>query len=124
MHRYGTAACRCRRRPPCFSTSRDSRSACASARACSTSSSNPLPGSNGTRGLRQLTRGVLETETAHLLRRRPDERDARGLTSLCERCVLAQESVAGMNRLRTGLERRGDDAILSKITFRGRRGAM
>jgi hypothetical protein len=62
---------------------------------------------------------VLETEAAHLLRRRPDEHDASGLAFVRKRCVLAEESVARMYGLRTRLASCRNDSILLEITFRG-----
>jgi hypothetical protein len=64
-------------------------------------------------GLRQFAGRVFETEAAHLLRRRSYEHDTGSLASLCERCVLAQETVARMDGLSTGFASRGDDAILA-----------
>ena len=54
-------------------------------------------------------RRVLQAECAHLFRRGSDEDDARALAGFGESGVLAQESVAGMDRLgaRAGARRRG-----------------
>ena len=51
---------------------------------------------------RQITRQMLEAEIAHLRRRRTDEDDAGGGTCLGKRAVLAQESVAWMDRFGAG----------------------
>src|SRR5689334_7228250 len=48
---------------------------------------------------------MLQSEIAHLLRRRSDEDNSLFRTSIGELCVLAEKSVAGMDCLSVGLTR-------------------
>ena len=69
--------------------------------------------------LGDLARRVLQAERAHLRRRRPEEHDAGALARLGEVRVLAQEAVAGMDRLRAGLRRgRVEDRVLTSDNSR------
>ena len=66
---------------------------------------------------------MLQPEAANLVRRRPDERDARDVARLGEGGILAQKSVAGMHRLRARLARDGEDALGVQIALASRCGA-
>ena len=69
----------------------------------------------------QRARGVLQAEEAHLVGRWAEEDQARGFDGLDEAGVLGQESVARMDRLRPGGERRVDDALAVEVALRNRR---
>ena len=71
--------------------------------------------------LRDGARGVLQAEDAHLLRRRPDERETRLLAGFREVRVLAEEAVARMNRLRAGAPRGVENLFHEQVAFADRR---
>ena len=73
----------------------------------------------GARG--EFARGVLQAEGAHMLRPRPDEFDPLDSESLGEAGVLAQETIAGMHRLRAGLLARRNHRLNVEIALRRRR---
>ena len=72
---------------------------------------------------RDRTRLVLEPKAPELIRRRPDEGDAARRALLGELGVLAQEAVAGMDRLRAGLLGRIEDPLRLQVALRRRRAA-
>ena len=69
---------------------------------------------------RQLARGVLQAEGAHLLRRRSDEHDAGVLAGLGEAGILRQEAVARMDRFGAGLPCGVEDRVDLRDSFRQR----
>ena len=71
--------------------------------------------------LGDLARHVLEAERAHLRRRRPQEHQPGALARLDEPRVLAEETVAGVDRLRAGAARGLDDGVLLQVALDGRR---
>src|SRR6266404_2353707 len=70
---------------------------------------------------RNRTRGVLETELQHMLRSGTDEGHAASVACLRKSGILAQESVAGVNRFRSGLLRRSENCRNRKVALGGRR---
>ena len=68
-----------------------------------------------------LPRGGLVTHGADLRRRRSDKVDVRRDAGLGELGVLGEKSIAGMNGVRTGDLRRGDDARDIEIRLARRR---
>ena len=66
---------------------------------------------------------VLQPERAHLLRRRAEEHDPGALAGFGEVGVLAQESVARMNRFGAGLARRVENCLLVQVALSRRRRA-
>ena len=71
--------------------------------------------------LHQLTRGVLDAEASHLLRRGADEGDAVRLHRFRKLSVLAQKPVAGKDRLGARAERRIENRFAVEVA-RGCRG--
>jgi len=71
---------------------------------------------------RQNARGDFRAEASDRFRRWADEHHARILASRREIRVLAQKSVARMNRIRAVLPGRFEHPVDSQITFRRRRG--
>ena len=67
--------------------------------------------------------GDLVAHRLDRLRRRPDERQARGRAGAGEPGVLGQEPVAGVDGLRAGCLRGGDDRLDGQVALRGRRRA-
>ena len=61
-------------------------------------------------------RGVFTPELAHILRRRPDERDARIFAPLREIGVFRKKTVARMNRLRAAFNRGLEDFFRVEIS--------
>ncbi len=72
---------------------------------------------------RDLAGTVLEPEGAHLRGARPDEAQPGRLAGLGECRVLGQEAVAGMDRLRAGLARGGQDRLHPQVAVGGAGGA-
>ena len=67
--------------------------------------------------------GGLGTHRAHRRSRRPNEYQARCGAGVGEVGVLGQEAVAGMDGLRAGGQRHGDDFFAAQIAFLGGRRA-
>ena len=96
---YRKAACRCRRRRQCSSASRDIRSVAPPRAAYVFVVQQSSPGQQRHAvALGDFARRVLQPERSHLLRRRTDERDAMLRAGFREIGVLAEESIARMNR--------------------------
>ena len=76
-----------------------------------------------TGALREFARCVLESEDAHLFRRRSDECETCAFARLREVCIFAQKSVARMHRLRTRLAGGGENFLHAQIAFSDWRGA-
>ena len=70
--------------------------------------------------LGQFARAMLQSERAHLFRRRADERNAFALACLGEIGVLRQEAITRMDGLRPARPRNFQNAIRAQITFRRR----
>ncbi len=68
---------------------------------------------------RQLARPVLETELAHLRRRRADKGDTRRLAGVGKLGALGQKAVAGVDRLRAGGCRRRKDLVDAQVAVGG-----
>ncbi len=74
-------------------------------------------------GFHQLLGFRLRTHGANGADRRADEDDARLVAGVAEGFVLGQEAVSGMDRLRAGALRGGDDLVDHQIAFARRRRA-
>ena len=67
---------------------------------------------------------VLFAHSANDFRRRSDEFEPAGLTHVCEICILAQQSVAGVDGIGIGDFGGADNRRDIEIAFRGRGGPM
>jgi hypothetical protein len=70
-------------------------------------------------GRSQLTRGVLQAEVTHVRGCWPDEADAAGLALPGKRGVLAEKTVARVDRLCAGLAGGIENAAGVQVGFRG-----
>ena len=67
--------------------------------------------------LRKRAGGVLEAESAHLIRRRAYESKAGFFASFSEFRIFAEEAVAGMDRLRACIRGGGEDAVNFQVAL-------
>ena len=114
----GTAACRCRRRPPCSSASPDSRSLRRLLSASLGSLKKPVPGSSGTRFSAASSRAVCFSPNARICSGvGPMKTMPVRFARFGELGVLAQKAIAGMDRLRPGLCARRRASPRSRDSF-------